>query len=111
MSATGKSTLACLLQQDFSMDSNDLEVFYIFWAVIYDHLEPYTSILNRLSGRTSHTDWPNVNGLLIIDETQASYRSSLWNDLIKFLETEFGFKIALFPSYLSVTLQLQSSEA
>ena len=73
----------------------NLEVYYVSWPVVYNH-QPYTSILNQLSGRTSTTDWLSVNGLLIIDEAQASYNSSLWNDLIKFIDPGFRLIILWF---------------
>lgn len=38
-----------------------------------------------------------MNGLLIVDEAEASYKlSSLWNGLIKLLEPEFGLRMAIF---------------
>lgn len=77
------------------MDTNDLEVYYVSWPVVYDHLQPYT-ILNQLSGRTNTTDWLNVNGLLISDEAQGSYNSSLRNDLIKFIDPGFRLIVLWF---------------
>lgn len=93
-----------MLQHHVSFNNkNDLEVYYVAWPVDYDPLEPYSSILNRLSGRTSESDWLDVNGLLIIDEAQASYKSGIWNNLIKFIEPGFGLRIALFSSYGSAS--------
>lgn len=45
-------------------------------------------------------DWLSMNGVLITDEAEASYKyTSLWNDLIKFLEPGFDLRIAIFSAY------------
>ena len=50
----------------------------------------------------------DIDGQLIIDEAQASYRySSLWNDLIKYLEPGFGLRVVLFSSYGSASALAQ----
>lgn len=107
--ATGKSTLARLLQQYVAMVVKEPEVYYVSWPENFDHLAPYSLMLNKLSGRTSDRDWLDIEGLLIVDEAQASYSSSLWNDLIKFVELGFGLKIALFSSYGSASALVEDA--
>lgn len=107
--ATGKSTLARLLQQYVAMVVKEPEVYYVSWPENFDRLAPYSLMLNKLSGRTSDRDWLDIEGLLIVDEAQASYSSSLWNDLIKFVELGFGLKIALFSSYGSASALVEDA--
>lgn len=46
----------------------------------------------------------------MIDEAQVSYSfSSFWNDLIKFVESEFGLRIAIFASYGSPCLRVEEA--
>lgn len=85
--ATGKSTLAHLLARHVSILEPGLEVYHLCWPESFDYLSksaPYSYLLNDLARRSQdRDDWMDIDGLLIIDEAQASYRySSLWNDLI-----------------------------
>lgn len=112
--ATGKSTLAHLLAMYVSKIEPQLEVYHVCWPEASRNLPetaPYSYLLNYLARRSQNSqDWMYINGLLIIDEAQASYRhSSLWNDLIKFLEPGFGLKIALFSSYGSASALVEEA--
>ncbi|OJJ78666.1 uncharacterized protein ASPGLDRAFT_138465 [Aspergillus glaucus CBS 516.65] len=112
--ATGKSTLAHLLARHVSILEPGLEVYHLCWPESFDYLSksaPYSYLLNNLARRSQdRDDWMDIDGLLIIDEAQASYRySSLWNDLIKFLEPGFGLRVALFSSYGSASALVQEA--
>lgn len=112
--ATGKSTLAHLLARHVSILEPELEVYHLCWPESFDYLlksTPYSYLLNDLAHRSQDCDdWMDIEGLLIIDEAQASYRySSLWNDLIKFLEPGFGLRVALFSSYGSASALVQEA--
>lgn len=113
--ATGKSTLAHLLARHVSISEPELEVYHLCWPYTFDgglsKSTPYSHLLNALASRPQNSsNWMNINGLLIIDEAQASYQySSLWNDLIKFLEPGFALRVALFSSYGSASAILQEA--
>lgn len=112
--ATGKSTLAHLLARHVSILRPDLEVYHLCWPESFDRLSKsasYNHLLNDLANRpTGCCDWLDINGLVIIDEAQASYQySSLWNDLIKFLEDGFSLRVALFSSYGSASALVQEA--
>ena len=109
--ATGKSTLARLLARHVSILEPELEVYHLCWPEFFDYLAPYSYLLNDSARRPQDSkDWMCINGLLIIDEAQASYQySSLWNDLIKFLEPGFGLRVALFSSYGSASALVQEA--
>lgn len=82
----------------------DMVVHNLSWPAQVEDLSvhaPYYLLLNKLTGRPLDCrDWYIMNGLLIVDEAQASYElSSLWNNLIKFVEPGFGLRIAIFASY------------
>lgn len=112
--ATGKSTLAHLLARHVSILEPELEVYHLCWPESFDHLSksaPYSYLLNDLARRSQDCDdWMDIDGLLIIDEAQASYQyTSLWNDLIKFLEPGFSLRVVLFSSYGSASALVQEA--
>lgn len=78
--ATGKSTLAHLLARHVSILEPELEVYHLCWPESFDYLTksaPYSYLLNDLAHRSQDCDdWMDIDGLLIIDEAQASYRYS-----------------------------------
>lgn len=112
--ATGKSTLAHLLARHVKILEPQLEVYRVTWTEPsgnFCEFQSYNYLLNKLTHRSGESkDWLDVEGLLIIDEAQSSYRfSSLWNDLIKFLETGFGLRVALFSSYGSASAHVEEA--
>jgi hypothetical protein len=103
--ASGKSTLARLLEQYVIKKRPDLLVYRFSWPSTFpDGFWPgsqYHTLLNSITKRPlDQNDWWRMQVLLIIDEAQGSYEYiSLWNDLIKGLSPTSGPLIALFSSY------------
>ncbi|WEW55222.1 hypothetical protein PRK78_000651 [Emydomyces testavorans] len=102
--ASGKSTLARLLQLHVQNTSN-IRVISFTWPMNFPAplsvRSPYYYLLNHVLGRPLDTDdWLEQRVLLIIDEAQGSYPyTSLWNDLIKILSSDYCIRVALFSSY------------
>jgi hypothetical protein len=101
--ATGKSTLARLLEDHVRTIEPNLEVYRFAWPLSFpgEEWNPFENLLNaftKLSLR--QIEWQTYRRLLIIDEAQESYKCiSLWNDLIKGLSPRSGPLIVLFSSY------------
>ncbi|KAL1966799.1 hypothetical protein VTN77DRAFT_3764 [Rasamsonia byssochlamydoides] len=100
--ASGKSTLARLLEQHVQDTQPHMPIFSCSWAENrFDIATPYHITLNTIFGRSYRPlYWASTRLLLIIDEAQGFYSyTPLWNHLIKGLLPESGPLIVLFSSY------------
>ena len=104
--ASGKSTLAHLLENYVRKTGLDIRVYRFSWPAAFPDGfwsgTPYHQLLNWILRRPVDIpdDWWEMRVLLIIDEAQGSYEYlSVWNDFIKGISSDSGPLVALFSSY------------
>lgn len=100
--ASGKSTLARLLQDHVQQVRPDLPIYHCTWYPQFVPRTPrYEEALKSLLGEDANASyWGKGSLLLIIDEAHLSFPfTPLWNDLIKATVPGRGPLIALFSAY------------
>ena len=114
--ASGKSTLSKLLERYVRRQKPGLQVLWCSWPIPLpgglDQSSQHDKILNYVFDRPAHTDWQNIQALIIIDEAQASYACvNVWNAFIKAITPSSGPKVVLFSSYGSPSEQPLGSDS